>query len=140
VVLAVPGRPFEVSFCKYKSLFTAAAGCLLLASGFPSLAEELTLLEFLDWILTCFKCRPGDWTLLLSLLSFFCGYKPFKSWYRSGFPGTDRFYLDVAFVAVGVIAVEIGILSPDFLTSEYRLRELVSKLAPVELFSSSFFS
>lgn len=50
------------------------------------------------------------------------------------------FYFDVALAAVGVIAVDIEILSPDFLSSEYRLSELVSKLAPAVLFNSSFFS
>ena len=75
-----------------------------------------------------------------SWLSFFWGYKAFKSWYRSGFPCTDLFYLDVALVAVGVIVVDMEILSPDFLSSEYRLSELVSKLGPAVLFNSSFFS
>jgi hypothetical protein len=51
----------------------------------------------------------------------------------------DLFYLDAVLVAVGVV-VDMQILSPDFLRSEYRLSELVSKLAPGVLFNSSFFS
>lgn len=103
VVLAVPGLPPEASFCICKSFLTVASDILLLVIGFPSLREELTLLEFLDWTLCCFTCLPGDWTLLLSWLSFFRVYRAFKSWYRSGFTCIDLFYLDAVLVAVGVV-------------------------------------
>lgn len=52
----------------------------------------------------------------------------------------DLFYLDAVLVAVGVVVADMWLLSPDFLRSEYRLSELVSKLAPAVLFNSSFFS